>query len=359
MSHTKQSLTNTVLTFCVLLLSARAFGQTQKAATAKAVIILLASATALAQDAQYKREEVTFKSGELQLKGTLFLPASAKPAPAVVLLHGSGETKRDECFYYAELFARHGIAALAYDKRGVGQSQGHPQAWRYFSFEALAADAAAAVSFLQNHKSLDARRVGLFGAGQGGTIAPLAASKNKDVAFIVQLSASVTTVGEGLLFARATRLRAEGFTEAELSEVRDMQLVDYDVTRGKRFDEFQTLWEKHKTKRWFRSVYLSDGRLKSDHPQRRWERTILDFDVVPILQKLEMPIFWLYGDPKFNKNLDVKTSLERVEALRRAGKQYETHSVAGADHNLELPGGRNDQPSWPRPLFDWLAKLLK
>ncbi len=328
-------------------------------------ILFISQPAIHAQEAKYTREDVTFSSAGLLLKGTLFLPRSEKPVPGVVLLHGSGETKRSDNFYYAQIFARHGIAALTYDKRGVGESQGDPQAWRFFSFDDLATDAAAGVNLLQNHKNIDARRVGIFGASQGGMIAPLAVTKSKGVAFLVQLSAPVTTIGEDMLFDRALRLRSEGFTDEELAEVREMQLVDYDVTRGKRFDEFQALWEKHKTKRWFRRVYRFETPNGINHPYRRWERTVLDFDLVPALQKLDTPMFWLYGEPKLDRHVDVKLSLERVEALRHSGKPYQVLVVKGGDHNLEPAKGNNleviesMQASWQRPLFEWLTKILK
>ncbi len=321
-------------------------------------IMLAAVASTLAQDTKVTTEDVTFTSGTLQLKGTLFLPQSQKPVPAVVLLHGSGETKRADNFYYAAMFARHGIAALTYDKRGVGESQGNPQAWRWFSYEALASDAAAGVSFLQNLKTIDAHRVGLFGASQGGAIAPIAVTKSKNVAFVVQLSAQMTTIGSDMIFDRANRLRREGFNGQDLAEVREMQLVDFDVTRGKRFDEFKALWEKYKTRKWFPRVYLTPTPNGIDHPYRRWERTVLDYEPGSVLLKVDTPMIWLYGDPEFDTHLDVKVCMERVEALRRAGKKYEVRMFTGTDHNLELVRDKTSDAVWEKYLFDWLTKVL-
>jgi uncharacterized protein len=313
-----------------------------------------------AQEPNYTQEEVAFASGRLQLKGTLFLPRQGKPSPGVVLVHGSGETKRSDSFFYAQFFARHGIAALAYDKRGVGESQGDPQAWRYFSLDDLAADAAAGLSFLQQHKRIDARRVGIFGGSQGGWVAPLAAVKSKGVAFLVLVSASVSTLGEDWLFERAARLRMEGFTDEEIAEVRAMQLIDQEVTRtGKRFAEFQARWEQHQSRRWFRRVYLSETPMGIDHAYRRWERTVLDFDPVPLLRQLDAPIYWLYGDPNLDRFAPVQLSLERIETLRRSGKPYEVRVFEGADHNLRMVKAQNTQAQWESPLFAWLTKQLK
>src|SRR5262245_34925278 len=74
-----------------------------------------------------QEEEVTFRNGPVKLGGTLVRPAGPGPFPAAVFLHGSGPEGRWASRYLANAFARSGIAALVYDKRGVGASTG---AWR-------------------------------------------------------------------------------------------------------------------------------------------------------------------------------------------------------------------------------------
>ena len=43
----------------------------------------------------YRREDVRFTNGGVTLAGTLTLPPSAGPHPAVILVHGSGARPRD------------------------------------------------------------------------------------------------------------------------------------------------------------------------------------------------------------------------------------------------------------------------
>ena len=57
------------------------------------------------------------------LDATLYLPASSKPLPAVVLAPGFGDTKDDEAAD-ALYLAQHGYVALAYTARGFGRSGG-------------------------------------------------------------------------------------------------------------------------------------------------------------------------------------------------------------------------------------------
>ena len=90
-----------------------------------------------------EQEEVAFQSGDITIRGTLLSPRFGREAPGVVLVHGSGQTSRNSTMLYAWIFASQGYAALAYDKRGVGQSEGGSNEWDEFSVGDLASDAAA------------------------------------------------------------------------------------------------------------------------------------------------------------------------------------------------------------------------
>ncbi|GAC1317485.1 MAG: hypothetical protein NVSMB25_05240 [Thermoleophilaceae bacterium] len=93
----------------------------------------------------------------------LFLPAS-EPTAGVVILHGSGSAKESH-FSFARTARANGMAALAFDARGHGRSEG-----------ALGADAVddvlAMVSVLADH----APHLALRGSSMGGMLAIHAAA---------------------------------------------------------------------------------------------------------------------------------------------------------------------------------------
>jgi hypothetical protein len=70
-------------------------------------------------------EDVTFRSGDVSLSGTIVFPEQSQPTASVVLVHGSGRVPR--MLWLARLFASEGLAVLTYDKRGVGKSGGQFQ----------------------------------------------------------------------------------------------------------------------------------------------------------------------------------------------------------------------------------------
>ena len=107
------------------------FARRSRGSLTSAVLFVVLQAIACSQRGLVERpsekrgtseETVHFASGDISLAGTLVLPEGSQPSPAVVLVHGSGPQKRD--LFTAQWFAAEGIAALAYDKRGVGESGG-------------------------------------------------------------------------------------------------------------------------------------------------------------------------------------------------------------------------------------------
>jgi dipeptidyl aminopeptidase/acylaminoacyl peptidase len=127
----------------------------------------------------------------VELAGTLTLPQGPGPFPGVVLVSGSGPQDRDEAlmghrpFYVlSDHLTRQGIAVLRYDDRGVGESTG---SFAAATSEDFTADALAAVSFLRDHPRVSPDAVGIVGHSEGGLIAPMAAIRSDEVAFIVMM----------------------------------------------------------------------------------------------------------------------------------------------------------------------------
>lgn len=282
-------------------------------------------------------EDVEFHSEAGIIRGTLVCPRFKENTPGVVLVHGSGATSRKSMMPYAWLFAYKGYAALAYDKRGVGKSDGGVNEWREFSLIDLAADAAAGYNYLCSRKNIDSARVGLFGASQGGWVVSLAANRVDAPEFIIMASASLSTVAEDRLSGVKSQVVHAGFGEAEANEAVRLMKADQHVTRtGAGFDELLQLWQQSEQQAWFSSIEESRKLLEPNHPHRLWERTVLDFDPQPMLVQLDVPVLWIFGDPKLDRFSPVELSVQRVEAAITEGKQYDLLKIDGVGHTLDL-----------------------
>src|SRR5258708_1773862 len=172
-------------------------------------------------------ETVHFDSDGISLAGTLVLPEGSQAHPAAVLFHGSGPQKRD--LFTARWFASEGIAALAYDKRGVGESSGD---FRKVPFMELCDDGLGAIKYLKSRKEIDAKRIGVWGLSQGGWLGPLAASRSAGVAFVIAVSGPGVSPGELMIVYFANALRTlRGYEVTVLDVITARQdICGYSVT---------------------------------------------------------------------------------------------------------------------------------
>jgi len=163
----------------------------------------------------HESEDVVFENGPVRLAGTVTVPKGARPFPAVVLIHGAGGTIPTRDFgYWSSYFSGHGVAVLAFDKRGGGASTGDANTATY---EDLADDVLAGVTYLQSRKDIDPVRIGFYGTSNGGYIAPLAAARSGGrIAFITVRSGSARRVGDNIAYEVGNDLRSQGFPEADV-----------------------------------------------------------------------------------------------------------------------------------------------
>jgi len=236
---------------------------------------------------------VTFQNGEVTLAGNLFIPVGEGPLPAVVIIHGSGKETARDLLLHSWFFVQYGFAVLTYDKRGVGESTGSYKRVDAKSGEDvlgdLAGDALAGVEFLKNHNKIDPNRIGFFGGSQAGWIAPLAASKSSDVAFIVLFSGPVCTVGQEMFYSGTTGAgpgdKVEGIS---LKQASDMAR-DYAGPHG--------------------------------------------FDPLPSLEAIDIPGLWMFGSQ--DRSTPAALSVENLDALvAQQGKDFSYTNYPNADHDI-------------------------
>jgi uncharacterized protein len=146
------------------------------------------------------QEAVVLRSLGDDLAGTLFLPEGKAKAPVLIICHGAGEFK-ENYFELCELLANRGVATLAIDMHGHGQSAGE----RYFvMMRQWVADVQAAIDFLLKHSRIDGNKIGAFGLSSGGTAILEAAVVDPRLKALVALDA---TVRNSLPFAMSAFLK--------------------------------------------------------------------------------------------------------------------------------------------------------
>lgn len=309
----------------------------------------------------YTRRPHRFTVGAATLVGELVLPAGRGPHPAVVLVHGSSPQGRESWGYrsYADLLARQGLAVLYYDKRGVGESTGPWMDRSFADIGELAGDAAAAVESLRTLDEIDGDRIGLTGGSQAGWVS-LLASRRTPIAFLVLRAAPAVTPAEQERQSVEARLRAAGLPQPALDSALAHTRLYFDVVRGEA--ELRTLLrssERAAASAWGEYVPLA----QTDDDLFWWRRNH-DVDPAPLLASLDVPALFVYGG-----NDRVVPAQPNVERLLRhtAGRDVTVLIVPGADHALELPGGRDADGRWRFPrrsplalevMLDWLRRRV-
>lgn len=272
-------------------------------------------------------ESRTFRSGDATLAGTLYLPRDAQAVAAVVVTHSASKPLSDAVLYrhLTEMLPPLGIAVLTYDRRGSGRSGG---SLKDSDYAMLADDAIAAVRMLKADPRIDPKRIGIWGLSQGGWLSLLAAARSSDVRFVVSISAPVVTPDVQMMFRSENSMRINGYSDAEIDQMRAMRQAVDDYMRGTADRAAaQALVDAAKDKPWFDLLYM--GETVGDRATSRWRKEI-EYDPLPTLDRVKVPALVLFGanDPV----VPVATSVARIEARRHPNLTVRV--IAGADHHM-------------------------
>jgi uncharacterized protein len=276
-------------------------------------------------------EEKTFRDGDTPLSGTLYLPSSSRPVPAMVALHAASAPTRELALYrhLRQIGPALGIAVFVFDRRGSGKSGGQPA---HGDYTALADDGIAALRMLARDPRIDSRRIGFWGLSQGGWLALLAASRCAETAFVIAISAPMTTPDVQMNFAVANILRIRGYSQADIDLAVSARKAVDDFERGKldRATAQQRL-DAAAAKPWFDLIYMD--RTFHDPDKSGWAREIR-YDPLTMLPRVKAPTLIIYGaaDPW----VPARLSVERLQASAAQHPNITTVVVAGADHDMSV-----------------------
>lgn len=333
----------------------------------------------------YNAEEVLFdnEKDNVTLAGTLTYPKEGNNFPAVVLITGSGGQNRNEellghkpFLVIADYLTRNGIAVLRFDDRGIAESTGNHES---ATSEDFAKDVLAAVEFLKERKEVDKSKIGLIGHSEGGLIAPIAAVKSNDVAFII-LMAGPGIPGDSIIILQSELIeRAEGSPEDEIQKSLAVQRKIYSAIKkiddektlteslNKIFiDELEKMTEEEKSKLGDPEVYKN---MQMKILTSAWFKNFVKYNPIPTLEKVKCPVLAINGENDLQ--VPPKENLSAIEtALKKAGnKNFETKLLPGLNHLFQTSStgkvseyGQIEETFSPMALetmLHWIKKITK
>ena len=200
--------------------------------------------------------------------------------PAVVLVPGTRSTDRDEPVLGVPIYGRlaaalaeSGYLVVRYDRRGVGQSGGRPEA---AGVEEYAADVRDVVRYLDKRDDVDRDRVVVVAHGEGGWIGLRAASRERKIAALALMAAPGTNGGSFVL------------------EQQQAELDRLELPAAERLERVALQQRIH-------AAILDDGSWDDVPPEMRsradtaWFRSFLEYDLADVMRRTRQPLLIVHG----------------------------------------------------------------
>lgn len=293
----------------------------------------------------YKEKEVTIKTPDpkVKLSGTLTTPNGKGPFPAVILISGSGPQDRNEelmghkpFHILADYLSRNGIAVLRYDDRGVGKSTGEFNKATSLDF---AKDAEAAWKFLSKQKGVHKTKVGIIGHSEGGLIAPIVASTNKNVGFIILMAGPSVPGGIIIPDQQELIMRASGTDEKEIREQEELTqlIVNYIFQNASSASLQQDLTIQ--IEKWIKTLNFPVPKSSSAKSFARqtaysyttdWMKTFIITSPADFIKDVDCPVLALFGENDLQ--VSVRANMEPMQQLLHSHKESSVHSFPNLNH---------------------------
>ena len=168
-----------------------------------------------------QRSDVTFLSAGTRCAAWLYRPeeSGGGPAPCVVLAHGFSGVRDQRLDAFAERFVQAGLAALVFDYRHFGDSDGEPR--QLLDIRRQLDDWEAAIAYARALEGVDPSRIAIWGSSfSGGHVMTLAARDPSLAAAVSQVAFAdglITLPALGI--GQALRLTREGLRD-QLAAIR-------------------------------------------------------------------------------------------------------------------------------------------
>ena len=265
-------------------------------------------------------EPVTIPAFGFNLAGTITRPKTNTPAPALILIGGSGPTDRDETVAGIPIFGQlardlvdAGFVVVRYDKRGIGQSGGRAESVTIADY---AEDARHVLLWLEKQKGVDKDRIGLVGHSEGALVSMLTAGRERGKVGAMALLAGPATSGAEVVLEQQKLLLAKmPIDDAERAEkVALQEKINQAVIKGTGWNEIP-----------------ESARRIADTP---WFYSFLTFDPRKAMNETRQPVLIVQGDLDAQVQPHHADKLAEFARARRTKAAVEVVKVPGVNHLL-------------------------
>ena len=265
------------------------------------------------QGGNYLSKEITFKNDTVTFGATLTIPQDVKRPPVAIILSGTGKQDRDGTMAGHKLFAdiadylgNHGVAVLRFDDRGTGKSTG---VYETATTEDFANDGLSALNALKKRKDIDPSRIGFIGHSEGGAAMSIAASRCKDVKFMVSLAGLCTDGLHALIEQNENIVAAYPLPESDAKRYNTINELMFRVAYKYADSDSMELKLQEAYDKWHAmdSIYFSTLGVEFDHfrfpiymykiqATGRWYRFHVRYNPADYLKDVHIPVLAINGN---------------------------------------------------------------
>jgi uncharacterized protein len=302
----------------------------------------------------YNSKEVIYFNADksIQFGGTLTYPLEKilKKYPTVLLITGSGMQDRDETLFEHKPFAviadyltKQGIAVLRVDDRSKGSTTGNFENSTSADF---AKDVEAGIDYLKTLPNVDAGNIGLIGHSEGGMIAPMVASKRRDVKFIVLLAGPGVPIIDLMEKQNVEVMTAGGITKEQSEQYRPLYknlmaavLNEQDTAIAlKKVTEVFNDWQNKTSKEVVQKITkVTDEKSKVNFiadfingMKSPWFSYFIKFNPADYLSKTNCAVLALNGEKDIQ--VDAKQNLAGIKSVLPGTTNVRIKEIPGLNH---------------------------
>jgi pimeloyl-ACP methyl ester carboxylesterase len=289
---------------------------------------------------------------KLTYGATLTYPSDQKKHSLVILITGSGKQDRDETIMNHKPFAvladyltKKGFAVLRVDDRGAGKSSGDFSKSTSADF---AMDVQEHIRYAKTLVMVDTNKIGLLGHSEGGMIAPMVATSNKSVAFVILMAGPGIEINEMMAIQNELYLKSLGVDKEAIDAyiplyknlMRTVTKIDNKQDAIIKANEIVTEWYKKTDKAVAKRITAikdeSDintfATTMTEAFSGNWMKYFAAYNPQPALQKLKCPVLAINGSADIQ--VPAAEDLKAIEsALKKAGnKHFVTKQFEGLNH---------------------------
>ena len=201
---------------------------------------------------------------------------------------------------------------------------------------------------------------------EAGWVMPLAATRAKDLAFLISLSGAGVSVAETTIDQARNEMAASGMPPQMIDQIIELMKLQYEYLRtGAGWTEYLATRERIAARMGGNPPEAFPA--TRDHPYLQFIRPLILYDPAPTIRQIHLPTLALFGE--LDNNILAEKNRAAWEAALRAGghRDYTLRILPKANHalleanegnNAETKSLRRFVPAYFETVLAWLSNRV-